>query len=304
MEYNTPAHNEINEDRYKALFISSRDAVMTLEPPSWKFTSGNPAAVAMFKAKDEVDFLRYPPWELSPHLQPDGLESMGKAAEMINQAMRDGSNFFEWTHQRTTGEQFPAEVLLSRVEQGGKTYLHALIRDITERKKLEKQLQEVAEQKFEAIFNSTNDGMLVVEAPDKNFFLVNRAICKMLGYTAEELHKLSVVDVHPKESLPHVLEEFTKQSKGEIDIARGLPVKRKDGSVFYADVNSSNVVIDGKNYRLGVFRDVSEHKKEEEALRSKLNEIEKLNMFMVGRELKMVELKNEVEKLKAKITEK
>lgn len=289
-------------DKYKALFLSSRDAVVTLEPPSWKFTSANPAAIAMFGAKDEADFLRYPPWELSPHLQPDGLESMGKAIEMIDQAMRSGSNFFEWSHRRITGEEFPAEVFLSRVEQDGKTYLHALIRDITERKKLEKQVRETAEQKFEAIFNSTNDGMLVVESFDKNFILANKAICKMLGYSVEELRKLTVADVHPAENLAHVMDQFFKQLKGEMDIAKGLPIKRKDGSVFYADVNTSNVMIDGKSYRLGVFRDVSEHKKEEEALRAKLEEIEKLNMLMVGRELKMVELKNELEKLKEKIS--
>lgn len=305
MEHENKTTDQNNAiDKYKALFLSSRDAVVTLEPPSWKFTSGNPAAIAMFKAKDEADFLRYPPWELSPHLQPDGLESMGKAIEMIDQAMRDGSNLFEWTHQRITGEEFPAEVLLSKVEQDGKAYLHALIRDITERKKLEKQLRDTAEQKFEAIFNSTNDGMLVVESLDKNFILANRAICKMLGYTPEELQKLTVTDVHPKESLSFVVEQFTKQLKGEMDIAKSLPIKRKDGSIFYADVNTSNVMIDGKTYRLGVFRDVSEHKKEEEALQAKLAEIEKLNMFMVGRELKMVELKNEIERLKVKAGEK
>lgn len=255
--------NTTGSDKYKALFLSSRDAVMTLEPPSWKFTSGNPATVAMFGAKDEADFLRYPPWELSPKLQPDGMDSMGKAKEMIDEAMEKGSNLFQWSHKRINGEEFPAEVLLSRVEQGGKTYLHALVRDISDRKKLEAKVEESAEQKFKIIFDNTNDGMILVETETRKFVLGNKSICSMLGYSLEELQLLGIEDIHPKESLKHVLEEFEKQTKGEIQVARGLPVVRKDGTVFYADVNTSSVIIGGVKYGLGVFRDITEQRKVE-----------------------------------------
>ena len=114
------------EDRYRSLFVSSRDAIMTLEPPLWRFTSGNPATVEMFKAKNEAEFLSYEPWKLSPEMQPDGRASDEKAKEMIETAMREGSLFFEWVHKRTNGEEFFADVLLSRVEHGGKVFLQLL----------------------------------------------------------------------------------------------------------------------------------------------------------------------------------
>lgn len=255
--------NTTSADRYKALFLSSRDAVMTLEPPSWKFTSGNPATVAMFGAKNEEDFLRYPPWELSPKLQPDGMNSMGKAKEMIDQAIEKGSNFFEWNHMRVDGKEFPAEVLLSRVDQGGKTYLQAVVRDITERKKLEQQIREAATEQFRVIFDNTNDGVLITDTKSKKFLIGNKAIQQMLGYNEQELSTLTIADIHPKESIASVLEQFEKQTRGELRIAKGLPVKRKDGSIFYADVNTSNITINGANCNLGVFRDVSENRKKE-----------------------------------------
>jgi len=127
-----------NEGIYRSLFVASRDAIMTLEPPSWRFTSGNPATIEMFKAKDEREFLSYPPWQLSPEFQPDGQSSAKKAQEMINVAMQKGTNFFEWVHKKITGELFSAEVLLSKVTYNEKVFLHAVIRDITERKKAEK----------------------------------------------------------------------------------------------------------------------------------------------------------------------
>ncbi len=127
--------------RYKTLFESSSDAVMTLEPPSWRFTSGNPATVRMFKAADEQDFTEHEPWTLSPERQPDGRPSGEKAKEMIETAMREGSHSFEWTHQRIGGEAFPATVHLSRMESGGKGCLQATVRDITEQKRAEEALR-------------------------------------------------------------------------------------------------------------------------------------------------------------------
>ncbi len=132
------------EQRYQVLFESSRDAIMTLAPPSWKFTSGNPATVEMFAAKNEAEFISLGPWELSPERQPDGRPSDEKAKEMIATAMREGSHFFEWTHKQLDGEEFPATVLLTKMKLGGQTLLQATVRDITAQKLAEEQLEQYA----------------------------------------------------------------------------------------------------------------------------------------------------------------
>lgn len=288
-------------DRYKALFVSSRDAIMTLEPPEWKFTSGNPATVKMFGVKSEGDFLFHEPWTLSPEFQPDGRNSMEKAKEMIDEAMREGSNFFEWTHRRANGEDFPAEVFLSQVEQDGKIYLHALIRDVTERKKLEEKLKEYAEEKFKVIFDNTNDGMVLADVATKKFSLANAAFCKMLGYSPEEVQKLGIPDIHPAEHLPYVLEQFDRQGRGDLTIAKDIPVKKKDGSVFYADVNASPITLDGKKFLLGIFRDTTGRKEVEQKEKEYVEGVESMNKLMIGRELKMIELKGEIEELRRKL---
>jgi len=134
-----------SENRFRSIFESSHDAIMTLEPPYWKFTSGNPAALKMFMAKDEADFASHEPWTMSPERQPDGRASIEKAKEMIEIAMADGSNFFEWTHKRLNGEEFPATVLLTRMILAEKTILQATVRDITERKRAESQREAALE---------------------------------------------------------------------------------------------------------------------------------------------------------------
>jgi len=147
-----------SQDKFRSLFEGSRDAVMTLEPPCWEFTSCNQATLEMFLAKDVEEFTSLAPWEVSPELQPDGRASADKAKEMIETAVREGSHFFEWTHTRISGEEFPATVLLSRVEQGGKTFLQATVRDITEGKQAEEALAQ-AKAELEAVNHQLVDAL-------------------------------------------------------------------------------------------------------------------------------------------------
>lgn len=132
---------------FRTLFETSRDALMTLNPPSWRFTRGNIAALKMFMAKNEEEFTSAEPWRLSPDKQPDGRLSSDKAKEMIEIAMREGTNFFDWTHRRLNGEDFPATVLLTKVNLNGKSFLQATVRDITQQKKAEENAAELSETK-------------------------------------------------------------------------------------------------------------------------------------------------------------
>ena len=130
-----------SETRYRKLFDSSRDAIMTLDPPSWKFTSGNPSILGMFGVSSEEEFTSLGPWDVSPEYQPDGQLSSEKAKKMINIAMEEGSNFFEWTHRSVSGKDFPATVLLTRVTMRDTTFLQATVRDISARKEMEEALR-------------------------------------------------------------------------------------------------------------------------------------------------------------------
>jgi PAS domain S-box-containing protein len=124
-----------------------------------------------------------------------------------------------------------------------------------------------AEEMLRAIVENTNDGILTADLETRRFVTANKAICRMLGTTQEEILSLGVNDIHPAEHLPHVVEQFERQMRGEIDLAADIPVKRTDGSVFLADISSSAVSLSGRACLLGVFRDVTERKRAEEMLR-------------------------------------
>ncbi|MBI5195554.1 MAG: response regulator [Nitrospirae bacterium] len=141
--------------------------------------------------------------------------------------------------------------------------------EISEHNQTEEMLRE-SEQRFKVIFNNAADGILLADMETKIFHFANQMICRMLGYSHEELMNMGVLDIHPKEDLPYVIEQFNKQGRKEIKLALNIPVKRKDGSIFYADINAVPVTFGRKSYMLGIFRDITERKQSEAELQKAL----------------------------------
>lgn len=122
-------------DRYKMLYDDSSDAIMIITPPKWNFTAGNKATIKMFGLKSEKQLASLTPGDLSPKYQPDGKLSSVKAKKMIMKAMKEGKNFFEWTHRKYKKESFSANVLLSKVNIDGTEMLQATVRKVEKRGK-------------------------------------------------------------------------------------------------------------------------------------------------------------------------
>ncbi|RJR21194.1 MAG: PAS domain S-box protein [Nitrospiraceae bacterium] len=142
----------------------------------------------------------------------------------------------------------------------------SLLSEIQVRERMETDLKE-SEEKFRAIFDNAIDGILLADIQNKKFMTGNKMICRMLGYSAGEIKGLGVFDIHPEKDLAYVIQQFDRQSKKEITIAGNIPVKRKDGSVFYADISSAPVTLSGVTYLIGIFRDITERRRSEEKLR-------------------------------------
>ena len=132
---------------YQSLFDRSADAILIMQDD--RFVDCNEAAWRMLGAQNKAAVLQLEPWQISPAVQPDGLDSQEKQQQMLASANAAGTIRFEWLHQKLNGECFPVEVALTVLEQGNSTYLHTSWRDISERKRLEADLRHA--QKMEAI---------------------------------------------------------------------------------------------------------------------------------------------------------
>lgn len=262
-----------SEQRFRRIFESSRDAMMTLEPPSWRFTSGNPSMVRMFRARNEAEFTSYEPWVLSPKRQSDGTDSREKAIKMIKIAMREGSHFFEWTHKRIDGELFPAEVLLTRVLGETKMFLQATVRDITDRKRSEEAIR-LSEERLGLQFSRMPVGCIVWD-PSFKVLSWNPAAARIFGYSAKEAMGKHPYDlIVPKQSQSQVDEIWSRLLKGD-ETANSINENstKTNGTILCKWTNTPLRRADGGILGvLSMVEDITELKKAEESLQKSAKE--------------------------------
>lgn len=116
------------------------------------------------------------------------------------------------------------------------------------------------------LFSNAAEGILVAELQTKQFSHANPALCRMFGFSEEEILHLHMEDIHPKDSLADVLSEFETLARGEKTCAIDIACKRKDGSVFYADIRTTSMVLSSVMCNVGFFTDITERKRVDEKL--------------------------------------
>ncbi len=251
-----------SEEKHRTIYDSSKDAIMMLTHEG-RFLSGNPAAVEIFGCKSEKEFISRTSYDLSPQYQPDGALSSEKAKQMIAMAMEKGSHFFEWTHKRMDGKEFPTTVLLTRMELQGRRMLQATVRDITEQKAAETALRE-SEEKIRMITASANDAIIMMDH-ERSISYWNKAAERMFDYTEEEvigkdLHALLVPE--------RFHAGFSKGFKGFKETGQGAALGKtlelaafgKDSKEFPVELSLSAVKLKGRWNAIGLIRDITERK--------------------------------------------
>lgn len=133
------------------------------------------------------------------------------------------------------------------------------VRDITEQKEAEQALAE-SERQYRVMFDEATIGIIVGDLDTSRPQYVNAALCKMLGYTKEELLQLTAPDLHPAESLPILWDLFEKNKKG-CCATMEIPCIRKDSSIIHVLANGSFIHLNGKLHGIGFFADITEQKK-------------------------------------------
>ena len=125
-----------------------------------------------------------------------------------------------------------------------------------------------AEHRLRTLLDNLPSGLMVADAHTSQIVFANPWVCQMLGYSQDELLNMRALDLHPTEALPLVQADFQQMLPGETMTAMALPVRRKDGSVFMANIERMPLAIDGKLSVLGVLTDITERHRAEQALQT------------------------------------
>jgi len=172
----------------------------------------------------------------------------------------------EKTARHNNGHDFPIEMSISPIKIKNDYEFNFFIRDISERKAIEKTLL-VSEERYRNIFENALTEIFVFDADSLKFIKANRGACKNIGYTEKELYELTPIDIKPEMTLKQFntlikpLREGTKEAV-HFECAH----QRKDGSLYYVEIYLQSCGFSHKPAFVAITLDVTERKIAEEKL--------------------------------------
>ncbi len=198
---------------------------------------------------------------------------------------------FESEHKTKDGKVYPVDVTSHYLEHGGREYEFAFAKDITERRKMEEQLEKTKE-RYEELFKGANE--LIVTTDREGYIKrVNRMALEYSRYSEDELVGESVLKIaHPEDEEKFI--EFWKEileKKGEVE--KTLRVVGKDGSMNWVKTGGMPIIEDGEiveiQYTSQVISDLVETRRREEFLHSLLRHDVRNKAQVVGGYLSLLE---------------
>lgn len=170
----------------------------------------------------------------------------------------------ETQRRRKDGTVFDVSILGAPIfDQGKQIGVYAIYRDITERKKTEREIL-LQKSYFEQLFNSAPEAILMHDANDL-IVSVNDEFCRMFGYSREESIGKLVNDIVAPAELIEEAQRFSQMSFRGERVDAETKRKRKDGTLIDVSILGAPVIFEGKQIAVyGIYRDITEHKKEED----------------------------------------
>ena len=189
--------------------------------------------------------------------------------ERIERIHDTGGLTFESIHQRKDGSLFPVlvEVMLIRDAHGVPVSRVAYVKDITESKQAE-QARRASEERFRAAYRNATVGMSIADVGGR-IQEVNQALCKILGYSEQELLSHTFQSLTHPDDLGKNLDRIDTLLSGRrvYDVFEKRYL-RKDGGIVWAQVGVSVIRDEGGTplYTLAMVQDITERKRAQEAL--------------------------------------
>jgi len=164
---------------------------------------------------------------------------------------------FETVSLRADGTEFPVEMTINPAETPAGRYITSIIRDISQRRKMEEELKSREEQFRDLLENATD--MIQAVNPQGKFVYVNRAWEETLGYTDRDLEELTLFDVIHPDKLDECRELFRRVMSGEKIPTVETAFITSDGEKVFVEGNVNVRMRNGEvEYSRAIFRDVTE----------------------------------------------
>ncbi|MCF8079711.1 MAG: PAS domain S-box protein [Desulfobacterales bacterium] len=269
---------EESEERFRRLFETGNDGILLFEKHEGKIIHANPAIMAM---------LDYPKEELiGSKLYDIGFPNqLGTIQEILQTLEKDGIIHYKDVPVK---KKIP-EVVDTDIYMVDKTRLvQCNVRDITERKRAEKDLRE-SEQKYKFLIENTNDIIWTFDLATMSYSFISPSVERILGYRNDEVVGVTLDDVFSPETKKQILDGFKRVARGDDPSGRILMEaehRAKNDRWVWMEINAvlQKDELGNPVAFIGITRDITERRaveEEQEKLQAQLNQAQK--MESVGR---------------------
>ncbi|MEI6851347.1 MAG: PAS domain S-box protein [Bacteroidota bacterium] len=249
-----------SEEKFKTIFEEALDGILITDIETKKIISGNKMICRM---------LGYDLNEITG-IGLDDIFTEVYIVGSLNLKEKGSSNEIRKLTNteviRKNTEVFYADINSSFVKIKGKRFLLSIFRDITQRMQIENELID-AKERFELIFNTGPDAILITRIHDGYYFDSNETFTKYTGYTREDLTGKSTLDINiwnnpdDREKLMQELQE-----KGFCQNLE-LVVRNKNGATRTVIMSAEIIPLHGTPHLLSISRDITELKEIEKRVK-------------------------------------
>jgi len=280
----------VNEVKFRSITEQIYDLI-TIADGKGYITYSSPASRVLLQYEPEEMIGHHFTEYFDDESLPAAISAFNKEKELKNKKIN-----IELKLKRKDGSVFYGELNGSEFINGDERGSLVLVHDITNRKQTLESLKE-SEEKFRSITEQTSD---MISIADQNGVIIyaSTASVSIFQYKPEEMCGHHFVDFVEEKSIVDAHSTFINCIQtGERILNLEFKMKKKDGTLFYGEINGSGFRY-GTNFGiLVIIRDISDRKKVQNSLQEKMNELMRFHDLTVGRELTMIELKKEINKL-------
>ena len=254
------------DEYFRVLFERASDAVYLVEDETLRVVEGNEAACLLFGySREELLRLRVP--DLIPPEYHHRITGVRHSVQQGPGYLRDRRVYL-----RKDGSTVATDNAISRVQISGRTYFICSSRDLTEKERSARELEE-AKAFLEHLQENASDGFALLD--EKGIFVgVNQKLLEMSGRRREELLGTSYVDLSDPKELEGYRRAWDRQVKGE-RISMRTFLRRPSGPPLSVEVSSAAVVRGERTFVFAIIRDITDRVKAEEQLRQSREELER-----------------------------
>ncbi len=240
---------------------SSDDGILSIEPDGIVQTWNIGAERLYGYAQEEI--VGRPISMLVPPRRPDEFSEMLRVIGRGERIRR-----YDTVHTRKDGTLIDVSLTVSPIKSksGETTGVALVVRDISERKRVERALLE-SERGYRRLLENLHEGIWIVDAEGRTTF-VNPRMAEMLGYAVDEMNRKPLFSFMDERGV-EIWKGHSERRTGGANVTYDIELIRKDGSRTYAIVQTAPIVDDDGDH-IGVINaisDITGRKQAEEALR-------------------------------------